>query len=258
MRGARRRGGRGGGCSVARPASPRTRASRSACRCSRTSPRARPPSVVEVAEQMPELADEADLARRALVALLDLERLRALRALGRGRAGVGVARGRPGPRRAASLPDSAQDRSRHRRAGARSCVLDGRHRLSDQDRRRRARRPRHVAAAQRHRVPDERHRRHGRRPDGRPELRGCGRRPVPADAASARARLRGGADALRKSHRRALEREADIAIYTHELFSTGHDDDNRAAVKAVRPTTSTSSASRSARRTARPTRSCAA
>ena len=30
-----------------------------------------------------------------------------------------------------------------------------------------------------------------------------------------------------------LERDAAIAIYTHELFSTGHDDDNRAAVKAV-------------------------
>ena len=41
------------------------------------------------------------------------------------------------------------------------------------------------------------------------------------------------ADTLKKAHRRALEREADLAIYTHELFSTGHDDDNRAAVKAV-------------------------
>ncbi|MBE2317277.1 DUF2000 domain-containing protein [Solirubrobacter sp. CPCC 204708] len=43
----------------------------------------------------------------------------------------------------------------------------------------------------------------------------------------------GSADALTKTHRRALEREADMAIYTRELFSTGHDDDNRAAVKAV-------------------------
>jgi hypothetical protein len=41
------------------------------------------------------------------------------------------------------------------------------------------------------------------------------------------------ADAIKKVHRRALERETDLAIYTHELFSTGHDDDNRAAVKAV-------------------------
>jgi hypothetical protein len=41
------------------------------------------------------------------------------------------------------------------------------------------------------------------------------------------------ADALKKTHRRALEREAELAVYTTELFSTGHDDDNRAAVKAV-------------------------
>jgi hypothetical protein len=38
---------------------------------------------------------------------------------------------------------------------------------------------------------------------------------------------------LRTVHRRALEREAPVAIYTSELFSTGHDDDNRAAVRAV-------------------------
>ncbi len=41
------------------------------------------------------------------------------------------------------------------------------------------------------------------------------------------------ADRLRTVHRRALERDAAMAIYTYELFSTGHDDDNRAAVKAV-------------------------
>ena len=45
--------------------------------------------------------------------------------------------------------------------------------------------------------------------------------------------FKAGAEALKKVHRRALEREAELAIYTHELFSTGHDDDNRAAVKAV-------------------------
>ena len=38
---------------------------------------------------------------------------------------------------------------------------------------------------------------------------------------------------LRTVHRRALEREVPIAIYTAELFATGHDDDNRAAVRAV-------------------------
>ena len=33
--------------------------------------------------------------------------------------------------------------------------------------------------------------------------------------------------------RRARERDVPVAIYTAELFSTGRDDDNRAAVKAV-------------------------
>jgi hypothetical protein len=42
-----------------------------------------------------------------------------------------------------------------------------------------------------------------------------------------------GADRLRTVHRRALERAAPFAIYTAELFETGHDDDNRAAVRAV-------------------------
>ncbi len=41
------------------------------------------------------------------------------------------------------------------------------------------------------------------------------------------------ADKLRTVHRRALERDAAMAIYTQELFATGHDDDNRAAVRAV-------------------------
>ena len=42
-----------------------------------------------------------------------------------------------------------------------------------------------------------------------------------------------GADKLRTVHRRALEREAPFAIYTADLFATGHDEDNRAAVRAV-------------------------
>ena len=33
--------------------------------------------------------------------------------------------------------------------------------------------------------------------------------------------------------RRAREREVPFALYTSELFATGHDDDNRAAVAAV-------------------------
>jgi hypothetical protein len=42
-----------------------------------------------------------------------------------------------------------------------------------------------------------------------------------------------GAAKLRTVHERALRREVPLAIYTHDLFSTGHDDDNRAAVRAV-------------------------
>lgn len=44
-----------------------------------------------------------------------------------------------------------------------------------------------------------------------------------------------GADAteLQRSRKRALSRGLDIAVYTHDLFATGNDDDNRAAVAAV-------------------------
>jgi hypothetical protein len=38
---------------------------------------------------------------------------------------------------------------------------------------------------------------------------------------------------LRTVHRRALDRDAPMAIYTSELFTTGHDRENRAAVKAI-------------------------
>jgi hypothetical protein len=38
---------------------------------------------------------------------------------------------------------------------------------------------------------------------------------------------------LRTVHERAQRREVPIAIYTSELFTTGHDEDNRAAVRAV-------------------------
>ncbi len=41
-------------------------------------------------------------------------------------------------------------------------------------------------------------------------------------------------DKLSTVHNRTLTREVKAAIYTQELFSTGHDDDNRAAVAAVR------------------------
>jgi hypothetical protein len=41
------------------------------------------------------------------------------------------------------------------------------------------------------------------------------------------------AQKLKTVHERALRREVPIAIYTHELFTTGRDEDNRAAVRAV-------------------------
>jgi hypothetical protein len=41
------------------------------------------------------------------------------------------------------------------------------------------------------------------------------------------------ASKLRTVHERALRRDVPLAVYTAELFATGHDDDNRAAVRAV-------------------------
>ncbi len=43
----------------------------------------------------------------------------------------------------------------------------------------------------------------------------------------------GTADALAAVRERALARSLPIGIYTDELFATGNDDDNRAAVRAV-------------------------
>jgi hypothetical protein len=44
-----------------------------------------------------------------------------------------------------------------------------------------------------------------------------------------------GADAaaLRRAYERAMQRGVELAIYTEELFVTGHDEANRAAVAAV-------------------------
>jgi len=39
--------------------------------------------------------------------------------------------------------------------------------------------------------------------------------------------------ALTAAHQRALDRGLAVAIYTMDMFSTGHDDDNRAVVRAV-------------------------
>ena len=41
-----------------------------------------------------------------------------------------------------------------------------------------------------------------------------------------------GAAKLKTVHARALRREVPIAVYTQDLFSTGNDEDNRAAVRA--------------------------
>ena len=41
------------------------------------------------------------------------------------------------------------------------------------------------------------------------------------------------AEALGSAHGRALDRELDVAVYIEEMFKTGHDLANRAAVRAV-------------------------
>ena len=41
------------------------------------------------------------------------------------------------------------------------------------------------------------------------------------------------AAALRRAYERAMQRGVELAIYTHELFATGHDEANRAAVAGV-------------------------
>jgi len=43
----------------------------------------------------------------------------------------------------------------------------------------------------------------------------------------------GNRDKLRMVYQRALSRELRFALFTEELFGTGHDGDNRAAVRAV-------------------------
>jgi hypothetical protein len=46
--------------------------------------------------------------------------------------------------------------------------------------------------------------------------------------------LEGNKEILRLAHGRALDRDLPMAIYTENLFLTGNDRDNRAAVRAVR------------------------
>jgi|SRR5580698_5312468 hypothetical protein len=49
--------------------------------------------------------------------------------------------------------------------------------------------------------------------------------------------LSAGAEAMRTIYRRAMERGARLSLYIEEMFSTGHDAANRAAVKQHRPET---------------------
>jgi hypothetical protein len=44
----------------------------------------------------------------------------------------------------------------------------------------------------------------------------------------------GGRETLTAAHRRALSRALPVAVFTSDLFTTGNDRDNRAAVRAVR------------------------
>lgn len=45
--------------------------------------------------------------------------------------------------------------------------------------------------------------------------------------------LQGDADLVKKAHRRALSRNQPMTIFTADLFATGNDADNRAAVRKV-------------------------
>ncbi|MGI5504953.1 DUF2000 family protein [Lentzea sp. CA-135723] len=45
--------------------------------------------------------------------------------------------------------------------------------------------------------------------------------------------LQGNADLLKKAHERALNRDQAMTIFTADLFATGNDEDNRAAVRKV-------------------------
>lgn len=45
--------------------------------------------------------------------------------------------------------------------------------------------------------------------------------------------LEGGKEVLKAAHERSLRRELPVSVFTGDLFRTGNDDDNRAAVAAV-------------------------
>lgn len=45
--------------------------------------------------------------------------------------------------------------------------------------------------------------------------------------------FQGDAETLARAHGHAVRRELRLAVFTHDLFATGNDDENRAAVRAV-------------------------
>src|SRR5207344_2997825 len=94
------------------------------------------------------------------------------------------------------------------------------------------RRPRHLAEDERDRLSRERNRGDRTGSRRRAVSRRFGQR-VPADVRPARARLRGRCRCYTASVRARDEPERELAVYTQELFETGHDEANRAAVAAV-------------------------
>lgn len=83
-----------------------------------------------------------------------------------------------------------------------------------------------------HRVRRQRHHRRDPRAGRRSEHR-RGRHFVPADARPARDGVRGRPRSRAGRARRALARGLRIAVFTADLFATGNDADNRAAVAKV-------------------------
>jgi hypothetical protein len=67
---------------------------------------------------------------------------------------------------------------------------------------------------------------------GEPYLDGSGNRYLPMFRQPVLI-YRADAAGLRRAYERAMSRDVELAIYTHELFATGHDEANRAAVAAA-------------------------
>ena len=68
---------------------------------------------------------------------------------------------------------------------------------------------------------------------GRCSVPGCRWAGLPAVARRSRAGVRGHRRSPRAGTDRALRRQVELALYTRDMFATGHDADNRAVVAAV-------------------------